>query len=254
VKVRIERPSGGGGTDVVTGTARSRRGTVVRTIHLLVARLRYRIAPTFGSFTTTATGVGDPACRGFDVCGGSGSIGYSFTTLGGTLELDGEAVVHGREPRGLSAIVEYIARHGSFAGLGLLRPHTGQTAERFTQGSATCTDTAGAQPPALDALTRGASVAIRLDSQDASFADELRTRCPGPTQDDVLGRRPLALGSVPVSALAGRHLRFAVRGARTFSGQDFSGSYSGGAVLQLRRLRPKIGHSHFRVRVRRGHG
>jgi hypothetical protein len=247
VKAKVIRPSALGiQTQILTTSPSSGRGTAVRTIRLVVAHLRYRLAPAFGSFTTTIGGAADPACRALDMCAGIGTLGYSFTTLGGDLDLDGEAVVHGREPRGLRAVVAYIARHGGFEGSGALRAHNGQTVERFAQGGQTCADTVTAQPPALDALSHGTAVAVRFDSPDASVADQLRTRCPGPTEDDVIGAHSLAAGLASAYDLASDHPRIVIRGGRSFSGEGFSGSYRGGAVLEMRRVRADI-----RVRVRR---
>ena len=103
-----------------------------------------------------------------------------------------------------------------------------------------------AEQPDIDVRSDARAVVLLLRSFElGSPGDALRTRCPGPSQGDVLGRASLAHGSVPLAALGGHRLDVVAGSTRSFSRGGYTGSRSGQLVLHLEL-------AHARVYVVRG--
>jgi len=69
-----------------------------------------------------------------------------------------------------------------------------------------------------------------------SDVDLLRTGCPGPRDEDVLGLRNPAAGSVPLAALGRSSIDVRMRGSGHFRAAGYSGTRSADVALGLRRL------------------
>src|SRR4029079_6684982 len=65
-----------------------------------------------------------------------------------------------------------------------------------------CTDQSSGPAPQVVAQAKGTNLVFHVDDENiGGIGDALRTRCAGPGVDDVVGRRPMLTGSVPLTQL-----------------------------------------------------
>jgi hypothetical protein len=108
-------------------------------------------------------------------------------------------------------------------------------------GALGCADSVFVEPPELmarpQATARRLSVFLR-PSDLSTYADSLRARCPGPSQDDVLPGYVLARGHVELSSLGASTLPVKLGStAPAFLSDAYSGERSGELPLDLRLTR-----------------
>jgi hypothetical protein len=220
------------------GSERSHRRKP-HTVRILEVQMSYGLAKVAGSLTTSFSGAAEPFCRPFDACGDHGSGTYSVASAGGSVELYATRVLHGRERVSRRSALRDL-RAGRLDIGGDVIPHDGAMARisasvQYADGSS-CTDT-GNSLPLASMIAGGGAKSVRFLLGPPHYfdgGDPLRTICPGPDQDDVLGdRHSLAEGRASAAALAGRSLRVRLVPAPTFKSDGYTGTRSGEIDLDL---------------------
>jgi hypothetical protein len=112
-----------------------------------------------------------------------------------------------------------------------------------------CHDGGTVPAPPLVADFDGEGLAMQLGTQEDNGAgvDVLRTGCPGPMQSDMLGRAPVASGSLPLSTFARRRLELTMTGGGRFRSVGYAGTHRSRFTLTLRRETLRVNYSHVRV-------
>jgi hypothetical protein len=213
-----------------------------------VLDLRYRIANVSGALVTDFRGVPDPACRALGACGTNGTSSYALKGVSGRIDV----LAAGRLRRG---------RHRPSVRTALRRLHRGAlpvyaqsrlwraratVTESVSSSGAGCVDSLFTEPPVVDARSTDDRLVLLLRSDDlGSPSDTLRTRCPGPSQSDVLGGASLAHGSIAFAGLGANTVQVAATSMRAFSRNGYAGSRRG-------QLRIDLELDDSRVRVVRG--
>ena len=203
------------------------------------AEVDYRIEGLRGALSTTFAGLAAPLCEPLGACGTTGSLDQSFST-GGVLSFGGSRTVKRRE--GSRTALEDLRAgrldlSSSFGASPIEETVTETLAE---QDGATCSDrqTQPQLSSASNSVGRHAFALVLGPNEQAEggagTSDPLRTRCPGPSEADVLGSSPLAQATIPASALGDRRLTIAFLGGGSFTGGDYGGARAGSVILSLR--------------------
>jgi hypothetical protein len=113
--------------------------------------------------------------------------------------------------------------------------------ETVATAGASCSDALFAEPPIVDSRSSRKGLVLLLRSDDlGSPSDTLRTRCPGPSQSDVLGDSSLAYGSIPFGALGARRVHVTAGADRTFAKNGYAGSRHGRLELDLELVKSRV--------------
>ncbi len=213
-----------------------------------VLDLQYRIAGVSGALVTDFRGIADPACGALGACEASGSSSYALGGVSGRIDvLAGAPLRSGHRPPSVRVALRRL-RRGSLAAYSQNRlwQANATVRESFSSPGSNCSDSLYTEPPTVDSRSTSKGLVLLLDSNDLSpVADTLRTRCPGPSQADVLGAASLAHGSVDFAELGSKTLQVTAVTSRTFTSGAYTGSRRGQLQLDL-------GLLWKRVRVVRG--
>ncbi len=208
-----------------------------------VLEVRYRVAGASGSLVTDFRGVPDPACRALGACGSSGTSSYTLRGVSGRIDMiAGRRLRRGQKRPSVAAALRAL-RRGSLAVYADSRLwHARATVtERVTAPGVSCSDSLFTEPPVMDSRSTRKDVVLLLRAGDlGSVADSLRTRCPGPSQSDVLKRGSLAHGSIAREALGSETLPVTLGSTRAFSRSGYVGSRHGQLQLQLGLVRSRV--------------
>ncbi len=242
VKAHITYGSQGGGPGV-GAPPQFIRPPKPHTVLEEIARVIYRVAGFTGALTTDFAGVAPPVCDTLGTCGASGRLTQTFTARG-TLEFVGTRLVTRRGGRGAALVDLARGRMHLFDTFSSV-PIRGTVSETSAQtGSAPCADTSTAALPNVgsDRPRRGTDD-LRLSVGQFGFgpgqSDPFRTRCAGPSGQDVLGRSGGTLAQVRITAgqLGARRLALTFQGAGAFGGAAYAGRRSGSLTLSLTLVR-----------------
>ncbi len=235
--LRARRPAstpGGGVGSVIRGpppSPRPRKRLVEQ------VTLNYRMQLISGALTTDFAGLPRPACLPLDACGTLGSLGDAISTADGSLQLEAERVV--RHPiSGAAALrdlragrlkIPFVAAGGQISGR--------LSATAAWSGGPTCRDEMRQQLN-LNGKAKGTRLDLALQASNQGAVDILRTHCPGPSTDDVLGPGgSIAAGTLAVRTLGRHHLHLVLPGDGRFVGSGYEGARRGGVSIDLRLLR-----------------
>jgi hypothetical protein len=208
-----------------------------------VLDLQYRIKDVSGELVTDFHGLPDPACRALGACGTSGSSKYSLTGVSGRIDLlAGTRLRRGRQKPAVRSALAVVKRGSLPVYVDSRLWHArASVSERVTSPDGSCSDSLFAVQPYIDARSDERAVVLLLRSFElGSPGDSLRTRCPGPSQQDVLKRASLAHGSIPLAALGSKQLEVVAGSPRTFSRRGYAGSRSGQLQLRLELARSRV--------------
>jgi hypothetical protein len=229
-KGRVTPPDTGG------GRPRDRRPRVrIADLHAV-----YRVARYAGSLSTSFGSLSDPPCADFDACGLSGSTRWSIDSAKARVSIDALARTR-RSDHGASGVLAAVRRGpANVYGEGNLTSNFGTVRADMTRsGGSGCHDTASAASPGVALYTEPSKrLTFELDGEDAYPSPDslVRTGCPGPRDEDVLGLDPTAFGTVPIGALGKRVITVRMRDSRPFSKAGFDGHYSADLTLRLERV------------------
>lgn len=198
----------------------------------------YRVASFTGAVSTSFGALTDPPCADLDACGVAGSSRWAVSSAAGRVVLDATARAR-RADRGVRGALAAVRRGpASVYGDGNLARNFGTiTADVSRDGGADCHDTASASSPGVAALNEPAKrLTFEFAGEDAypSPDDLLRTGCPGPREEDVLGFATPAAGSVPLKAFGTRTIGVRMRDSGRFERSGYSGTHSIDLRLGLR--------------------
>jgi hypothetical protein len=219
-------------------------------VRIVQLHARYRVTRVEGSLSGSFAALTDPPCADLDACGVSGTVTWAVSSNRGIFAIDAFARAR-RTDHGVRGALAAIRRgRGIVYGDGdLARDFGTTTADVSRSGGTPCHDTAGASAPGL-AVTDAASrrLTFELGGEDAFFAsaDLMRTGCPGPRDEDVLGVHRLAAGSLPIGVLADRSFGVRMRGSGRFASHGYSGTRSADFTLGL--LRTSVRATYRRAR------
>ena len=207
-----------------------------------VLDLRYRIREVSGALVTDFRGLPEPACTALGACGARGTSTYRLGALRGRIDLFAGARLRSR-PRPPIGRALGAVRRGSLPVYADTRVSQGRASvtESVTSPAGTCSDSLFAEQPDIDVRSNARAVVLLLRSFElGSPGDSIRTRCQGPSQQDVLGRASLAHGSIPLAALGARQLQVRAGSTRSFSRSGYSGSRSEQLVMRLELVRARV--------------
>jgi hypothetical protein len=205
--------------------------------------LQYRIRDVSGALVTDFRGLPDPACRALGACATTGTSTYKLTGVSGRIDmLAGSRLRRGRHRPTVKAALGAVRRGALPVYVDSRLWHARATiSESVTSPDGACADSLFAEQPYIDARSDDRAVVLLLRSFElGSLGDSLRTRCPGPSQQDVLERASLAHGSIPLTELGSGELEVAAGSMRTFSRSGYSGSRSGQLQLRLALARSRV--------------
>jgi hypothetical protein len=248
LRLRLARP-GAGGTDIIYPHRRPPRDhrKRVRVVHLHAV---YRVQRFAGTLTASFGGLADPGCTDFDACGLTGSSSWSLDSGRGAFVFDVYTRAR-RSDRGLRGALRAIGRGRALVeGDGDPGRVFGHTVVDLTRpDGAPCHDTARVSPPGVSAYSvRAGRVHLEFggDANVLAGGELLRTECPGPRDEDILGPDVIATGSMPAAFLARRSITARLRDRRAFKGHGYSGTENAGFTVGLRRVSARA--KYLRVR------
>jgi hypothetical protein len=208
-----------------------------------VLDLQYRITDVAGALVTDFHGLPDPACGALGACGTNGSSSYTLKGVSGRIDMTAvRRLRRGQRRPGLGSELRAL-RGGSLLPYAESRLwHARATvAESVTSPAGSCSDSLFTEPPIIDSRSTRKQLVLLVRSGDiGSLGDTLRTRCPGPSQSDVLRRGSLAHGGIALAAVGGKTIQVSLGSTLSFSKNGYAGSRHGQLQLQLELVRTRI--------------
>lgn len=221
------------------------RAPKLRTRHVLreSAVFDYRIEGISGSLGTGFAGVAPPLCQSLGACGATGQLTSTFTASG-VIAFSGSRTVKRRV--GSAAALADLRGGRMILGDNFFfsHIHESETETLAESDDVTCSDLAHGPVFAQSSGRRG-SDELQLGGESGPFGgvDALRTRCPGPSSQDVFGDRPavLARGTLTSGQLGRPQLTLTLSTAGGFRGSAYQGDRGGSVVLHLTLVRASGG-------------
>jgi hypothetical protein len=188
-----------------------------------------------------------PFCETVAACGTAGTLSLVMSSPARRLTLDAFRKARRRVTARQTLRDLRRGRLSLFADTPGLR---GQLAEHSVGGDGECDDTVSEslglqvgtiRPPFQSPSGRRIQLAI-VPSQSAT--DVLRTHCPGPAQDDLIGsaQNPrLAQGTISIGQLLQRSTTISVSRPGPFAGVGYVGSRDGAIRIHLSLVRVRVG-------------
>jgi hypothetical protein len=208
-----------------------------------VLALQYRIAGLAGALVTDFRGIPNPACQALGACGASGTSSYTLRDVSGRIDvLAGGRLRRGRHRPTMRAALRMLHRGSlsAYADSRLWRARA-TVSESVAFSDSSCSDSLFAEPPVVDSRSSRQGLVLLLRSDDlGSPSDTLRTRCPGPSQSDVLGDSSLAHGGIPFGVLGNPRLHVTAGADRTFAKNGYTGSRHGRLELDLELVKSRV--------------
>jgi hypothetical protein len=208
-----------------------------------VLELSYRIIRVTGALVTDFRGLPDPACGALGACGVTGTSSYALDNVSGRIDVTGvRRLRRGHRRPSLGASLRALRRGvlPVYAD-GRLAQARATVSERVDAPGMSCSDSLFAEPPIIDSRSSSRDLTLLVRSGDlGALGDTLRTRCPGPSQADVLRRGSLGHGSVPLTAVGGPVLDVPLASTRTFSKNGYAGARRGQLELTLQLTRSRV--------------
>jgi hypothetical protein len=204
--------------------------------------LQYRIAGASGAIVTDFRGIPDPGCQALGACGANGTSSYTLRGVSGRIDVLAGSRLRGRHRPSVGAALRRLHR-GSlslYAQSRLWRARA-TVSEGVTSPGGSCSDSLFTEPPDVDSRGNETGLVLLLRSDDfGSLADTVRTRCPGPSQSDVLGAGSLAHGSIPLADLGAPALDVTAGSTRVFTKNGYAGSRRGQLQLELQLVKSSV--------------
>jgi hypothetical protein len=242
VRARVTYGGNGGGGGIISSGSTS--GAVkARSVLMEHASVTYRVLGFSGALTTDFAGLAPPACDALGACGTTGRLVQSLAARG-KLQFTGTRIarrIAGRD-RALADLRRgAMAPSDTFAEQAV---HETVAETSILTGDVPCAATSSillAGGPASTPRHAGDVLMLSdtLDDFGDGPPDEFRTRCPGPSAQDIVGPNGGALATATVSSgqLGDRRLAITFHSAGTFHGSAYAGRRSGAVVLALALVR-----------------
>ncbi|HKN95413.1 MAG TPA: hypothetical protein VJU60_13840 [Thermoleophilaceae bacterium] len=238
VRVGAKSPVDEGGFTISSGGSLSSADRSGKRV--LQLTMEYELTGSTGTLVTRFAGLQPPLCVPLDACGASGAVTYTPGKVSGTLWIfAGERLHAGQHPTLRSALHQLRAgrlRVRAFADLGPESfAHASATVTRV--GDATCTDSVASAFAPIYVFQWKRRLQVRLAGPTDGSPDGLRTRCPGPSQNDAVAGGSLAAGRIASSRVGARKVAVVLSRPGAFSGGGYVGTRSGSLTLRLVRKR-----------------
>jgi hypothetical protein len=215
------------------------------------ADVSYRIEHITGSVLDSFVGLPAPLCAPLAACGTSGSVRTTVSRVAQALEFSGDRIVTHRVS-GARALADLVAGRLELSDNSYeLDPIGALTGLLSGPGSARCTDSMTG--PALGFASHPTRRADELALGPNGFGDvesgtdPLRTRCPGPGANTIIGDSAVATGSIRSSELGSPQIRLVLSDPGRFTGIAYAGTRRGAIVLTLVRTKLTAGTVHARA-------
>jgi hypothetical protein len=209
--------------------------------------LDYRIERLSGAIATDFSGLADPSCRMLDACGAQGTSTHSVEGHAGRVEVVTTRVLkRGQRPTVRSELRRLRRGRVFVEAGGKAIGASAHISERLAlPGAPDCVDSLFTEPPSLDFGDARDGVSVFLGPSNLGRdADTIRTRCPGPTHEIVLGEdddeHPLAQGTIPFAALGDKTVSVSMGSVLRFSGGGYAGARRGAVTLDMRLRRSRV--------------
>jgi hypothetical protein len=219
------------------------------------AQVYYRVANVTGALIDAFAGSPDPLCEPLAACGTTGSVRLAITRIPQELEFSGARIVKRRASRSRALADFRAGRLGFYNNANALDPTVMLAGSLAGPGPHDCTSTilsrflasmASRPTHTADELYLGAGGVDDVSSNQ----DPLRTRCPGPGADTIIGEGALASGSVPISAFGAPRIELVFRNSGRFAGLGYAGTRGGSIAITL--MRTKVTGGTVRARATDG--
>jgi hypothetical protein len=216
------------------------------------AQVYYRVANVTGALIDSFAGSPDPLCEPLAACGTTGSVRLAITRIPQKLVLSGERIVKRRASKARALADFRAGRLGFYDNAYALDPTVMLAGSLAGPGQPECTSTilsrslasiASRRTHTEDELYLGAGGVEDISENQ----DPLRTRCPGPGGDTIIGDGALASGSLPVSGLGASMIELVFRNPGRFAGTGYAGTRSGSIAITL--MRTKVTGGTLRARA-----
>jgi hypothetical protein len=207
----------------------------------MLVSVDYRVRRVAGAVTADFRSVAPPVCVQLDACGTSGRDRYGLSAAGEHLRVSGLAPLKGRVPKPAAA-VRAIARRGVFYGSTRLGSDRGTTTSTWTRPDDTyCSDafTPGASSLELTGSRLGPGLTLG-EGVESPTPNVLRGRCPGPTQEDILGGSSLAGARLAKQSLGRRHIHRVLRASGAFAAGAYRGKRGARVTVDLVRVHRRV--------------
>jgi hypothetical protein len=203
----------------------------------------YRVEQVTGSIVTNFSGGAEqPLCGPLDICGASGTVRLLPSVSSGRATFAAYGPARRVSGRNLRAALGL--RPGprlpiiTASGIADWRRDSGSAAESFTAADgATCSDTVQLSGGFISFWVGPHRVFAAYGRGPGSFADPLRTACPGPSIADAAEGHPLAIGSLSRKAFRGRRVTVTLSRGRPFQAAPYAGVTRAALTIVLRRTR-----------------
>jgi hypothetical protein len=216
------------------------------------AQIDYRVASVTGALVDSFAGSPDPFCEPLAACETTGSVRLAITRIPQKLEFLGARVVKRRASKSQALKDFHAGRLGFYDNSYALDPTVMLAGSLAGPGAQQCTSTilsrflvrlASRPSRSADELSLGPSGVDDISANQ----DPLRTRCPGPGLDTIVGAGATASGTIPLSGLGAPRIELVLGNPGRFAGLGYTGTRSGSIVITL--LRTKVSGETVRGRA-----
>jgi hypothetical protein len=233
----------GKATDALGGSQQQPpKGTRTRRVRFV--QVSYRVERVSGQVVTSVQGLADPdLCGPLDSCGLLGSI----TTTPSASSGDGYLVAYGSAKHSKHEMLRSLGLVPGapprgvqrFGGFSWAQDSGSVTSDLSREGAPACTDAAPlAAGGAVDLAFSGThATAVYSGGGLDAGGDPLRTRCPGPSGDDVGADNGLAEGGLALRSFAARHVTLRLTRGGGFEANGYAGSTRADLTVVVRRTR-----------------
>jgi hypothetical protein len=233
--------NGSGESEIISGT--TTLGPAPRQELAETAAVTYRVSGFTGTLTTDFAGPQAPVCDTLGACGAQGRLVQSFAAHG-RVTFVGTRIVTRRVGRARALDDLRDGRLPLDNTLGELAVRTSTTETISQAGEPTCSSgnsvvlaggTEGRSPRGVNQL----ALSWTPNGFDGEPPDPFRTRCPGPSAQDILGLNggSLATATVADRELGAPRMTVTFRVRRGFGGPGYRGTRRGTVALTLTRVR-----------------
>jgi len=211
------------------------------------AAVTYPITSIAGALSTGFSGLASPSCRALGACGVTGEEAESFAAHA-TIEFLGSRTVK-RRVGSATALTDLRAGRLRLNDTFSSVPFDETVTETASGGGSSCSSQVHNRQLRGGSRMIGDDDELRLAPEAGGFGggfpspDPFRTRCPGPSVQDVFGSDvgSLAHGTIATGRLGGRRLIIVLRGDGRFAGDGYAGQRQGAIVLTLTLTRANAG-------------
>jgi hypothetical protein len=212
----------------------------------------YRVTAVSGAIVDSFSGLPSPLCEPLGACGASGAVRMQLRASEQTIEFSGDRIVKRRAGLRKALADLHDGRLAVSDDSYDLIMRGEVTGTSTGQGASRCTDTIRYPAIGFYSSTTATADELHLDPNGdagpvvAGF-DPLRTFCPGPGSNTIIGGGSVATGVVRFAQMGARKVNLVLRNRGGFDGPGYSGVRTGGIALTL--IRESLTASTLKIRT-----